>query len=253
MTTSTTTTASTNKIVAYYRVSTKRQGITLKAQQAQVHRYAAEHGLEIIAEIEEKDSGRNDNRQGLMYALATARKNKAALVAAKADRITRDLPLATQLWFKSGVQITALDMLHVDTTNPMLFGVVFSAILGMADAETRRHSERQKDVNKVKKDNIAKYGYHTTKTGAKQYKLGRADATFTDDMRQAAAAARKATADNNPANLRAAQELTRYFAGQSKRNLSAAARHLNEMQLYTARGVFHDAKSVKLLIARYDI
>ena len=116
-----------------------------------------------------------------------------------------------------------------------MFGVYF----GLAQQEAKLISTRTKAALAALK--------------AQGVKLGAPNAQFTPEMRAAAAEARKSQADNNPANLQAAAELRRYFDGATKRNLSAAARHLNEMQLYTPRGVFHDAKSVKNLIARYGI
>lgn len=222
-------------IVAYYRVSTKRQGLGLEAQRAVVERYAADNGLEIIEEIEEKESGTELNRPGLNLALATARRKKAAVVVAKADRLSRDLAFAAAVCFNGNVDIVALNMPAEAMTDRLLFGVYF----GLAAQEAKLISDRTKAALAALK--------------AKGVKLGRPDASITEDMRRRAAAARRTAADNNPANVAAAAELRRYFDGKERRNMSAAARHLNDLQLYTPRGVFHDAKSVKLLIARYDI
>lgn len=61
------------KWVAYYRVSTKIQNLGLDAQRAKVQRAAAESGAEIIAEIKEKESGKENNRPELNRALAEAK------------------------------------------------------------------------------------------------------------------------------------------------------------------------------------
>lgn len=223
------------KIVAYYRVSTKKQGLGLDAQRALVEAYAAAHGAEIVEEVEEKESGKEDNRPGLNRALALSRRHRAALVVAKADRLSRDLSFAAQIFFHSGLKVVALNLPEEALTDALLFGVYF----GLAQQEAKLISTRTKAALAALK--------------AQGVKLGAPNAQFTPEMRAAAAEARKSQADNNPANLQAAAELRRYFDGATKRNLSAAARHLNEMQLYTPRGVFHDAKSVKNLIARYGI
>lgn len=224
-----------NSIVAYYRVSTRRQGLGIDAQRAAVTAYAAQHGLDIITEIEEKESGKECDRPGLALAMATARRHRAVLVVAKADRLSRDLSFAAQVFFSSGLTVTALNLPPEAATDRLLFGVYF----GLAAQEAQMISARTKAALAALK--------------AKGIKLGRPDAVITPEMREAAAKARRAAADSNPANLAAADELRRYFDGAAKRNLSAAARHLNGKQLYTPRGVFHDAKSVKLLIARYGI
>ena len=223
------------KIVAYYRVSTKKQGLGLDAQRALVEAYAAAHGAEIVEEVEEKESGKEDNRPGLNRALALSRRHRATLVVAKADRLSRDLSFAAQIFFHSGLKVVALNLPEEALTDALLFGVYF----GLAQQEAKLISTRTKAALAALK--------------AQGVKLGAPNAQFTPEMRAAAAEARKSQADNNPANLQAAAELRRYFDGATKRNLSAAARHLNEMQLYTPRGVFHDAKSVKNLIARYGI
>lgn len=225
-----------NKIVAYYRVSTKRQSLGLDAQRAAVHAYAEANGMEIVAEFDEKESGKECERPALNVAMATARKQRAALVVAKADRLSRDLEFAARVFFKSGIKVTALNLPAEASTDALLFAVYY----GLAQQEAAMISMRTKAALKAAK--------------ARGVKLGRPDAEITPEMREAAAATRRADADANPANLAASAELRRYFAGQDgKRNLSAAARHLNAAQLYTPRGVFHDAKSVKLLITRYAI
>lgn len=227
--------APSTKIVAYYRVSTKKQGLGLDAQRAIVEAYATDNGLDIVEEVEEKESGKECDRPGLNLAMATARRHRAALVVAKADRLSRDISFAAQVFFNSGLNVIALNLPAEATADRLMFGVYF----GLAAQEAKLISDRTKAALAALK--------------TKGVKLGRPNAEITPEMRKAAAKARKEAADNNPANLAAAAELRRYFAGAAKRNLSAAARHLNDLQLYTPRGVFHDAKSVKLLLNRYGI
>ncbi len=226
----------TNKIIAYYRVSTKRQGLGLEAQRAAVMEYAAANNLDIVDEVSEKESGKEDERPGLNLAIAKARKNRATLVAAKVDRISRDISFAAKVFFKSGINVVALN-LPAEATEPLIFSVYF----GLAQQEAKMISERTKAALKARKE--------------QGVKLGRPDAReWIEEIRPSSAKASKEAADTHPANVAAAAELRRYFAGvEGKRNMSAAARHLNEMQLYTRRGVFHDAKSVKLLVARFNI
>lgn len=69
-----------SNFIAYYRVSTKRQGrsgLGLEAQQEAVGRFLAGVGgtaLEIFTEVE---SGRHNERPELMAAIAARRKRKA--------------------------------------------------------------------------------------------------------------------------------------------------------------------------------
>lgn len=84
--------------------------------------------------------------------------------------------------------------------------------------------------------------------------LGRPGAKFDATQRKAANDANKAKADSDPANITAASVLRQYFAqADGKRNLSAAARYLNDRQLYTPRGVFWTAQAVKNLCNRFSI
>lgn len=226
-------------IVAYYRVSTKRQGLGLEAQRATVRQWANNNGHTIIDEVEEKESGKECDRPGLAKALATAKTHKrgerpSMLVVAKADRISRDLSFAASVCFKSGIDVVALNMPKEAMTDALLFGVYF----GLAQQEAKLISTRTRAALAALK--------------AKGVKLGAPNPTITDEMRAKAAKANKEKADNAPANILAAAELKKYFVA-SKRNLSAAARHLNDKQLYTKQGKYQTAMSVKLLIARYGL
>jgi DNA invertase Pin-like site-specific DNA recombinase len=79
--------------VAYYRVSTQRQGesgLGLEAQKDSVHRLAGL--IPIIAEYREVESGkRHTNRPELMAAIHHAKRAKATLLIAKLDRLARNV------------------------------------------------------------------------------------------------------------------------------------------------------------------
>ena len=79
--------------VAYYRVSTKRQGqsgLGLEAQESAVARHVKSTGGNLVAEFKEVESGRKSDRPELEEAIAVARKTKSILVVAKLDRLSRD-------------------------------------------------------------------------------------------------------------------------------------------------------------------
>ncbi len=50
----------------------------------------AQHGGELLTELQEVESGRKDNRPQLAAALACCRTRRAALLVAKLDRLSRD-------------------------------------------------------------------------------------------------------------------------------------------------------------------
>jgi len=99
--------------VAYYRVSTDRQGqsgLGLEAQQAAVASYREN----IVAEFTEVESGKIDSRPQLAAALELCRKLDASILIAKIDRLSRDAAFLLTLR-KAGVDIVAADMPHAGT------------------------------------------------------------------------------------------------------------------------------------------
>ena len=100
--------------VAYYRVSTERQGqsgLGLEAQQDAVRRYLSAVAGTLIAEHIEVETGRRNNRPELQKALAACRRNKAKLVIAKLDRLSRNLAFIAAM-MDSGVEFIACDNPH---------------------------------------------------------------------------------------------------------------------------------------------
>jgi len=85
-------------IIAYLRVSTSRQGRSgygLAAQMEDIERFAAANGFSIVETFEEVETGKGSDalelRPKLKEALATAKRLKAPVLAAKLDRISRDV------------------------------------------------------------------------------------------------------------------------------------------------------------------
>ena len=108
-----TTHMASGKHVAYYRVSTAKQGrsgLGLEAQQAAVRTYLNGGSWELAGEVTEVESGkRADNRPQLQEALRQCRTTGATLIVAKLDRLSRDAAFLMQLQ-NSGVQFVAVDM-----------------------------------------------------------------------------------------------------------------------------------------------
>lgn len=81
------------KFVAYYRVSTERQGrsgLGLDAQRDAVQRQVGCLGGGLIGEFTEVESGKRNDRPELSKALAAARAKGAVLIIAKLDRLARN-------------------------------------------------------------------------------------------------------------------------------------------------------------------
>jgi resolvase-like protein len=82
------------RYVAYYRVSTGKQGETglgLESQQAQVRDYVTANQGGLIAECSETVSGRKNDRPQLAMALTACRIMGAILVIARLDRLSRNV------------------------------------------------------------------------------------------------------------------------------------------------------------------
>ncbi|MBR0845314.1 MULTISPECIES: recombinase family protein [Bradyrhizobium] len=100
------------KFVAYYRVSTPKQGrsgLGLDAQRAAVEKSVADGPANIIAEFTEVESGRRNNRPALEEALTVARLHRATLVVAKVDRLTRSVGFLERL-LEAGVDVRFADL-----------------------------------------------------------------------------------------------------------------------------------------------
>jgi DNA invertase Pin-like site-specific DNA recombinase len=108
-----TTRMATGRYVAYYRVSTAKQGrsgLGLEAQQFAVRGYLNGGSWDLIGEAIEIESGkRADNRPQLQEALRLCRTTGATLIVAKLDRLSRDAAFLMQLQ-NSGVSFVAADM-----------------------------------------------------------------------------------------------------------------------------------------------
>src|ERR1700738_3282226 len=103
-----------SQFVAYYRVSTDRQGrsgLGLEAQEAAVRGYLG--AAAPIAEFTEIETGKRNDRPQLQAALALCRKRKARLVIAKLDRLSRNLAFIAAL-MDSGVEFVAVDNPHAN-------------------------------------------------------------------------------------------------------------------------------------------
>ena len=98
--------------IAYYRVSTDKQGrsgLGLEAQQQAVVDFINGNGNKVIAEYTEVESGKRKDRPELAKALSACRKHKAKLVIAKLDRLARNVHFISGL-MESGVDFVAVDM-----------------------------------------------------------------------------------------------------------------------------------------------
>lgn len=101
------------KHVAYYRVSTGKQGrsgLGLEAQREAVRSYLNGGSWELIAEFTEIESGkRHENRPQLREALELCKLTGATLIVAKLDRLSRDAAFLLTLQ-NAGARFVCADM-----------------------------------------------------------------------------------------------------------------------------------------------
>jgi hypothetical protein len=90
--------------IAYYRVSTARQGrsgLGIEAQRSAVARFAEAEGFTITPEFIEVETGKGadalDRRPELAAALATGRAKRCPVIVAKLDRLSRDVAFVASL------------------------------------------------------------------------------------------------------------------------------------------------------------
>lgn len=150
-------------LIAYYRVSTQRQGqsgLGLEAQKAKVADLAASRGDTVVGEFMELESGRNQERPLLAQALAEARKRKAGIIVAKLDRLARDCEFILRLAREAennGLAGFVFCDLDVDATTSA-GRLILSVMASVAEFEARRISERTKEALAAAKARGVKLG-----------------------------------------------------------------------------------------------
>jgi DNA invertase Pin-like site-specific DNA recombinase len=127
-----------SSFIAYYRVSTDRQGASglgLEAQRAAVLRHIAPGQL--AADYTEVESGKkHTNRPQLLAALQECRRKKATLVIAKLDRLGRNVAFISAL-MESGADFVCCD-------NPHANRLMLHMLAAFAEHEREQISQRTK-------------------------------------------------------------------------------------------------------------
>jgi len=126
--------------IAYYRVSTNRQGksgLGLEAQQLAVKSYCKLNEYDIISEVIEIKSTRK-YRVGLLEALEACKKKDTILVVARLDRLGRDVEQIARI-VKSNVEIVVTD-------NPHANRFTLHILAAVAEDQRQRISETTRDA-----------------------------------------------------------------------------------------------------------
>ena len=129
----------TGSFIAYYRVSTQRQGqsgLGLEGQKAMVRDYLNGGCWKLLAEFVEVESGGSDDRPQLAKAIQRCKLTGAKLVISKLDRLSRDIHFLTGLQ-KARIEFTAVD-------NPEANKLTVHILIAVAQHEREAISERTK-------------------------------------------------------------------------------------------------------------
>jgi DNA invertase Pin-like site-specific DNA recombinase len=208
------------KFVAYYRVSTDKQGrsgLGLEAQSATVESHARRNGGEIIAQFQEIESGKRADRPELLKALELCRRKKAVLIIAKLDRLSRNVAFIANL-MESRVEFIACDM-------PEANKLTLHIMAAMAQHEREATSKRTKEALAIVK--------------ARGTKLGRPNADIKEVQRHWSEQARAVRERIYP---------TAQSMRQQGMTLTQIAQRLNDQGLKTCRnGVWYASTVGQLL------
>ena len=128
------------RYVAYFRVSTEKQGksgLGLAAQHSLIERFLSD-GDEVIAEYVEIQSGKNDERLELWKAINHAKRNDAKLLIAKLDRFSRKVSFIASI-MEQGIGLVVAEMPNATDFQLHIFAA-------LAQEERRLISERTRNA-----------------------------------------------------------------------------------------------------------
>jgi DNA invertase Pin-like site-specific DNA recombinase len=219
------------QVISYIRVSTDKQGksgLGIEAQRDAIAKFAATEGCEIIAEYVEIETGKGadalDRRPKLAAALANAKKIKGAVLAAKLDRLSRDVA------FISGLMAQKVPFVVVELgadCDPFMLHIYAA----LAEKERALIAERTRAALARKKARGALLGNRTNLSEAQAKGAG----------------ANAKAADGFAANV---LPVVRQIRAAGHTTLQAIADSLNARGVRTARGGAWHNSTVRNLLAR---
>jgi DNA invertase Pin-like site-specific DNA recombinase len=219
------------KFVAYYRVSTQKQGrsgLGLEAQRHAVAEFLNGGDWKIVGEFTEVESGKKSERPELARALAMCRLHGARLVIAKLDRLSRDAH------FLFGLEKAGVDFVAADNPNANRLSVHIMAVV--AEDEAERISKRTKDALAAAKKRGKKLGgFRGFMPTARMHKLS--------------AEVRQERADSRAADI---APIIKELQAAGKTSLRAIAAGLNEQGIPAARGGEWSSVQVMRIMERLD-
>lgn len=144
-----------SRCIAYYRVSTKAQGASglgLEAQELAVVNFLNDRGGQLLSSYVDIETGtrKGNDRPQLAKAIAHCKREKATLVIAKLDRLSRNV------YFVSGLMESGIDFVAVDM--PSANRLTIHILAAVAEEEARMISRRTKEALAAAKSRGVKLG-----------------------------------------------------------------------------------------------
>ncbi len=211
------------KYIAYYRVSTQKQGqsgLGLKAQQQSVENYIAPEL--IYKSFTEIETGTNKKHRPILEeAISLCKELDAVLIIAKLDRLTRNVSFISSL-MDSKVQFKAVDM-------PQANELTIHILSAVAQHEAKLISTRIKDALAQSKKQLGNPNNLTYKARLKGLEVI------------------KTNRKNNENNKRALAYLKACYEGKSLRVLAS---ELNNNGFKTSKGKLFTSTQVSRLLKR---
>lgn len=227
-----------NHYIAYYRVSTKRQGqsgLGLEGQQMAVQSFlrGKDSDAMLLESYTEIESGKRSDRAQLAKAVEHARLTGSRLLIAKLDRLSRNVHFLSGLK-EAGIKFTAVDM-------PDANELMINIMAAFAEAEAKMISERTITALKAWKARNPKKSLGNPK-GARALRLA-------GKGNDGAIAVVKANADLRANGLRGRID---FYKAEGITSANGIAKKLNDDRIVTARGGKWTAKSVINVMSRWN-
>ncbi|QTY25972.1 recombinase family protein [Flavobacterium sp. CS20] len=217
-----------DKFIAYYRVSTHKQGISglgLKSQKTAVMNFIQPDNI-LLNEYTDIESGKKNNRPNLMQAIEECKQTNATLLIAKLDRLSRNAAFIFTLR-DSQVKFKCVDM-------PEANSVTIGIMAVLAQDERERISAR----TKVALAELKKQG---KKLGSPQ--------NLDAEARQKGLTARKKNALDNENNRKATAMIV--ALRKQGKSFYAITKELNQLGFLTRRNKQFQQNQVQTLFNRF--
>jgi DNA invertase Pin-like site-specific DNA recombinase len=222
--------------VAYYRVSTGKQGrsgLGIEAQRAAVASYLNGGNWNIVKEFTEVESGKRADRPQLERALAAARLHRVPVVVAKVDRLTRSVAFLSKL-LEAGVDVRFADLPQIEGPTGRF---MLQQMASVAELEAGLISKRTKDALAAAKARGRKLG-------------GNRGVTLSEKARKTGRAVVARHADERAADVAPTIAELRERGITSLRGIAA---ELNARKIPTATGGEWAATQVNRVLARLNV